>query len=178
MPRIQKRGKPCGKILTHSPCSWFLTVELREAYFQEHICPAEGRREPRQQVLPVDGPPRVRMFFRRQNARQRRDLGSSQFSTNCAGSNRHLRIVAHALRLAHFAERHDVKLVALFSKPYRRWNLYAALAKRAERDVFLAADLGRDWFGHGDIVNGSIRSRLSRLVRPQASQIDTARALC
>jgi len=71
---------------------------------------------------------------------------------NCAGSNRYLRIVANALRLAHFAERHHVKIVAIFSKPYRRWNLHPALAKRAERDVFLSADLGRDCVGHGDIV--------------------------
>src|ERR1022692_1095285 len=47
-------------------CFWLLTARLREAYFQERICFAPGRRQSGQQILPIDSLPSVTLLFRRQ----------------------------------------------------------------------------------------------------------------
>jgi hypothetical protein len=134
------------------PFGDFLPTMLRKAYFQERIRPAKRRRQPGQQILSVDGLPRVGVLFGRQNACRGRDFRAGQLPPHRARSHCHLRIVTNALGLAHLAERHDVKLVTVFAEPYRRRDLLPALAKCRERDVVLAVDGSRDCFGHTDIV--------------------------
>jgi len=125
---------------------------LRKIYLQIRICPAPDQRQPGCPILPVNSPPRAGVFFRRQNARRCREFRPNHLSPHRAGSNRHLGIVANALRLAHIAARHHVQLVTVFPEPYWRRDLCPVLAERGEGDVFLAADRVRDCFGHADIV--------------------------
>src|SRR5580700_884380 len=117
------------------------TGVLGEAYLQESIRLAKRRCQSGQQILTVDGLPRVRLFLKRQNSRHGRRLRPRDFAAHGAGSNRHPRIVANALRLAHIAARHHVELVAFFAKPHRSCYLFAALTERGEGIVLGISDI-------------------------------------
>lgn len=155
---------------------WSPAATLWEAYFQKSICPAEGRRQPGHQVLAVDGLSRVGLLFLGQDARQCRNIGPGHFSPDRAGSHRHLRIVANTLRLAHLAEGHHVKLVAVLAKPYRCRDLCPILAECAKRNVFLIVDCGGDWLSHGHIL--AEFTRLSRVVRLASGRLIPPSLLC
>jgi hypothetical protein len=156
---------------------------LRKAEFYECIRPAKDRCQPGLPILPVNGLPRVSVFLRRQQTRRRSDLRPSNFSTDGAGSNRHLRIIANAFGLAHFAARHHIKFIGIFSKPNRSRHLYSVLSERCERDIFLAANWSWNRLRHFHIVAaasnsvviaGMRRAPLSRLVRAPPWRIDPA----
>jgi hypothetical protein len=125
---------------------------LRKANLQKHIRPTKRRSQSRQQIFPVDGLPRMSLFFHWQDSRRSRRLRPGNLPTYRAGRNRDLRIVANALRLTHIAACHHVQLFTIFSEPNRSCHLRPALAKRRERDVFSAANCKRNCPGHATIV--------------------------
>jgi hypothetical protein len=128
-------------------------VALREAYFQERICPAPGRCQSGHPIFSVDGLSCTRMFLGRQDARSGRALRTSHFPSYGARRNADLWIIANAFRLAHVAAGHYVKLVGFLSKPHGRSNRHAVLSKGGQRNVFLTADRGWNFPGHDAIVS-------------------------
>jgi hypothetical protein len=131
---------------------------LGKAYFQKCIRPTERRCQTRQQILTVYSLPGVSLFLDRHNSRRSRRLRPGNPSADGAGSNRHLRIVANAFRLAKLKARHHVKLVALFPKPH--WGCYflPVLTERREGNVSLAANGRRNRSWHSAIVAAKSRS--------------------
>ena len=63
------------------------------------------------------------------------------------GRDFHQWIIANSLHFAHRAARHDVKPVAVFPEPYGRGDFRPVFSNRSQRDVFLAANGGWNWFG-------------------------------
>ena len=112
------------------------------------VGPKEG--DAGEEVLGVDGAAGAGAIFRGEDASGGREFGAGDSSAHRAGSNSDLRVVADALRFAHFAASHDVKLAVLFGKPDRRVDGDTSLAEGGERDVALAVDFGGD--GHADIL--------------------------
>ena|SRR5208282_1056493 len=106
---------------------------------------------PRQPVFPVDQLTNAGKIFRRQNAGGGGKFGTSDFSPDGARRDLDLRVIADALVLAQFAVRHDIELVAVFSKPDGRIYSDATFSQGREADVTLSMDFGGDW-SHADIV--------------------------
>ena len=95
------------------------------------------------------------MFLWGKDASSRLKFRPGDLSTDCAGRDLHLRIVADPLGFAHGSPGHHVELAVVFSKPDRRRHTCARFAKGRERDVLLLMNSGRNWIWHGDIVDGA-----------------------
>lgn len=89
--------------------------------------------------------------FRWQDAGGCPKFGAGDFSTNGAGGDLDLRVVADALVFSGFAACHQVEFVVVFGKPDRRVHANATFSEGGEADVTLAVDFGGDGC-HGDIV--------------------------
>lgn len=115
-----------------------------------HVLPAPEKRNSRQPVLLFDCLAGPRPIFGRQYPRRRRELRTGNFASDGARRDSHLGIIPDALVLPGIAASHHVKLVVLFSKPYRSGYGGPALANGVKANIFLALDYGRD--RHRDIV--------------------------
>src|ERR1700692_4295765 len=141
--------------MCRSSTSRFLTSRLRKTQFQISIGSPPNQRQACRPILPVDGLTRMHMLFRPQNPRLRRELVARHIPAHRAGSHLHERIVANSLYLTHRAARHHVKLVAVLPEPYWRSDFRSVPANRSQRDVFLAANGGWNWFCHVCHCSGS-----------------------
>ena|SRR5258708_11001330 len=109
------------------PVIWNL---LLKAQFQIGVRIPPDKWQASHPIFSVDGFTRVSVFLRRKNPCRGGKLGAGHFAADAAGSEAHLRVVANTLRLAHIAARHYVELVAVFSKPNWRRDLFPILAER------------------------------------------------
>ncbi len=98
------------------------------------------------------------VLFWRQNAGRRRELRSHNLSTDGAGRDIYLRVVADAFALSHIGARHDVKLSVCFAEPDWSRNAHAGLAKSGQRYIFLTMNRGGNLACHGSIVEGAERN--------------------
>jgi hypothetical protein len=121
---------------------------LRKSYLHIRISPAPDQWKTGGPILPVDGLPCMRVFFRGQDACYGGDLGSGRLPAYGAWSDHHLGIVANALCLPHIAARHHIKPIAIFSKPDRSSDACTAFSERGERDVFMVVNCRRYLSGH------------------------------
>ena len=103
-------------------------------------------------VFCIDHPADAGELFRRKDAGGCGEFGTGDFSTDGAGGNLDLRVIADALVFSGFAARHEVKFVVVFGKPDGRVHGGAIFSKGGETDVTLAVDFGGDG-SHADIVN-------------------------
>jgi hypothetical protein len=124
------------------------SARLGKSYLHIRIGPAPDQRKPCHPILPVDGLPCMRVFFRGQDARCCGDLGPGHLPAYGAWTYHHLGVVANALCLPHIAARHHIKPIAIFSKPDRSSDPCTAFSEGGERDVFMVANCRRHLSGH------------------------------
>jgi hypothetical protein len=91
-------------------------------------------------------------LLRRQDAGGCGEFGAGDFSTDGAGGDLDLRVVADALVFPGLAAGHQVELVVVFGKPDGRVDGNATFSEGGETDVTLAVDFGGDG-SHLDILN-------------------------
>ena len=118
------------------------------------VAPQEG--DTGEPVFCVDHPADAGKLFRWQDAGGCGEFWAGDFSTNGAGSDLDLRVVADALVFSGFAASHEVEFVVVFGKPDGRVYGGTTFSESGEADVTLAMDFSGDG-SHPDIVN---RSRL------------------
>jgi len=113
------------------------------------VAPQEG--DTGEPVFGVDRLARAGKLFRSQDADGRGEFGASDFSSDGAGRDLDLRVVADALALSQFAVGHEVEFVVIFGKPDGRVHGDTTLSEGGKADVTLAVDFGGDG-RHADIV--------------------------
>ena len=141
----------------------FALRDLVKAQFEISIGPPPHKRNPRHPILAVDRLASPDVFLRRQNARSRGMRFSSHRSTDRAGRNAHLGIIANPLGLPHIAARHDVEFSIFFSKPDRGCDPSSGLAKSCKRDIFLTLNGGGNLAWHAFNSKRATRKSQSRL---------------
>ena len=134
-----------------------------EADFDVRIRARPDQRDTRHPIFAVERLAGALVFFGRQNPRGGCKLRARDLSTERAGRDSHLGIIAQALRLSHIAASHHVELATVLPKPHWSWDAGAILAERGERDIFLILDRCGDLAWHkGDCrrmqINATIRS--------------------
>jgi hypothetical protein len=129
--------------------TWLEAVDLDEDVF---LAPEDGKA--RQPILLLDRLMSGGPSFGRKYSCRRRVLRTGDFTSDGAGSDSHLGIIADALVFPRVAARHHVNLVIFLSKPDRRRDGRPTLAECDEADVFLPLNLWRDW--HRDILRREI----------------------
>lgn len=113
---------------------------LTKTQFQICIRPSPDERNTRHPIFAVDCLPRSGVLLRRQDACLGVKLRASHGSANRAGCDPDLRIVANPLCLPHVAPCHYEELAFVFAKPHWSGDAGSYLAKRGQRNIFLAVN--------------------------------------
>ena len=112
--------------------------------FDVGIGVAPQERKSREPIFRFDRLADTSRFFSLQDASGGWKFRAGNFSSNGAGRDLDLRVVADALDLAQFAVRHEVKFVAVLGKPDGCVHRDAALAERREAEITVAVNIGGD----------------------------------
>lgn len=124
------------------------------------ICPRPEHRNSRHPIFAVDRLPRVFVLVCGEDTCGCGEFGSRHPSTDRAGCELYLGIVANAFGLAHRATGHHVEFAVVFSEPNGGGNSHTVFSKCCQRDIFLSLNRGRDLAWHNDIVGGRNRGIL------------------
>lgn len=121
------------------------------------------------------------MLLRGQDARRRSEFRSRDFSTDGAGGDAHLRIVANSFGLSHVATGHYVELPVRFAKPNGSRDADSILAKGSQGNVFLSLNRRRNLACHGSILEWRVEKvaalALDRELTPLSSVVRLRPAL-
>src|SRR5690349_16437760 len=93
-----------------------------EADFDVRIRARPDQRDTRHPVFAVERLAGARVFFGRQNPRGGCELRPRDLSTDRAGRDSHLVIIAKAFGLPHIAAGHHVELATVLPKPHWSWD--------------------------------------------------------
>jgi hypothetical protein len=126
----------------------------RWCHFDVGVGVAPQEREAGKPILGVNRLPDASSLFLWQEASGSGEFGSGDSSSDGAGGDLDLRVIAYAFDLPQFAVGHKVEFVVVFGEPDRRVNGAAALSEGREADVSLAVNF--DGYGsHAGIVIGN-----------------------